>query len=486
MAENQTESGKVLKYEVIQGSFTNRYPPTDERCAFFKEFLPDGDISDLVTKANVIKTLQNEKCASNDIDSLGTLRGDISVELNVGSVKRADFDKYQWSFLAPKFDIDTFQSAEYQYAQIFPYIDPQGLMTPFRGGFSIVRKVVLHKDHRNGQSPYCNDPENDFIVAVKTLHANANLFTNVDKFYDKERTTLQKMAELKHDHLIKAISAYKKGPDKYFLFPWARGGNLRQIWAQESNSTEGNVVSWALEQMVGLTEGISALHKEKVRHGDLKPENILFFPEDIEGHRFSGPLVIADVGLAKFHEDYTVNRQERTTTNSRTICYEPPELTIDKEKPVSRKYDLWSLGCIFLEFLIWIRFGNSHVQKFSTAISSAGGEGRFWKQSRGWKFWQETTNSAKLHPTVARWITKDLKEAGPHDQLVSELADLIASHLLVIDKEKRDSDGFLQGLKDIQNRAEDVSKQTCNDATSSPAEAEPLFNTPANRSNQVG
>ncbi|VUC21240.1 unnamed protein product [Clonostachys rosea] len=541
MEESPIKSGEVLRYEVIKELFANRYPQNDERSDFYKEFLPAGSIAGLVTKESVVKTLEDEDCSADDIDSLGTYvfthapkvflilaylnlakakhirqfkerdfkdehlpvtvlsenppilkssTNDIRVEFDVGSVKRGDFADYQWKFLAPKFVIDTFQSAKYDQGQIFPYIHPEQAVMPHTGGFSEVRKVVLHKDHREGQSPYHVgralaegpiDPENEFTVALKILKTNQ--FTNVDKFYEKELITLEEMTKIGHDHLIKAISAYRRGNEKYFLFPWARGGNLRDIWNKESNSA-GNVVTWALRQMVGLTEGISSLHLKNVRHGDIKPENILFFSENGTGSHFSGPLVIADVGLAKFHEKYTINREIRTTTNSRTICYEPPELTTSPNSPVSRNYDLWSLGCVFLEFLIWIRFGNSELQKFAKEISPTVGQGRFWKQVKERRFWKKTTGiTAKVHPTVDRWI-KDLKKSPePHGTLVSKLADLIVRHLLVINKDKRDSNAFLQGLKPIQS-SPDAASNPNYEATSSLAKAEPLSNIPANRSNQ--
>ena len=35
--------------------------------------------------------------------------------------------------------------------------------------------------------------------------------------------------------------------------------------------------------------------------------------------------------------------------------YEPPEAEIVSDQPMSRRYDVWAMGCVCLEFLIWRR-----------------------------------------------------------------------------------------------------------------------------------
>jgi hypothetical protein len=38
---------------------------------------------------------------------------------------------------------------------------------------------------------------------------------------------------------------------------------------------------------------------------------------------------------------------------------------LDLEERISQKYDIWSLGCVFLEFSVWYLQGHDDVEAFS-------------------------------------------------------------------------------------------------------------------------
>ncbi|GKT47560.1 calcium/calmodulin-dependent protein kinase [Colletotrichum spaethianum] len=202
---------------------------------------------------------------------------------------------------------------------------------------------------------------------------------------EAEAEVLQMIREMEHPHLIKAIAYYKRG-DRYFIvFPWAGGGNLRDYWGREPpRNLDGDFVGWALGQLCGLASAMKKLHSAKdsaCRHGDLKPENILCFEDTRSSDPFSQPfLVIADVGLAKVHTLATEMRNEATRTLNGTVMYEPPEavLLLTKKQPRSRRYDVWSIGCIYFEFLIWLLYGkaelNSAILRCTWIWSDWGGQ----------------------------------------------------------------------------------------------------------------
>lgn len=50
-----------------------------------------------------------------------------------------------------------------------------------------------------------------------------------------------------------------------------------------------------------------------------------------------------------------------------TWRYEPPEAT-EKDKAWSRRYDTWSVGCIILEFIVWVVYGNHELDEFNKRI----------------------------------------------------------------------------------------------------------------------
>ncbi|CAG7556534.1 unnamed protein product, partial [Fusarium equiseti] len=98
------------------------------------------------------------------------------------------------------------------------------------------------------------------------------------------------------------------------------------------------------------------------RHGDIKPENILWFRNG--PNTDIGVLEIADFGLTRFH-----NRRSRSNISpvgmGNSPTYRAPEFDMP-DGLLSRSYDIWALGCVYLEFLTWYFMGWKGVMEFST------------------------------------------------------------------------------------------------------------------------
>ncbi len=214
------------------------------------------------------------------------------------------------------------------------------------------------------------------------------------------------------------------GESLCFVFPWADGGNLRELWSEADRIGAPTIlrdlglVMWALEQMYGLADALSALYMANGRHGDLKPENILRFTE-AQGR---GVLQIADVGLAKIHTQATRHRNAQTATMTGTFRYEPPEC--DEPEPQrarSRDYDVWSLGCIYLEFIIWLVDGRAGLEKFNLP-------GRFRN------FWDYKDGNYVVHAAVQESmesVSQRLgRSNGNSDSALKAVLELVKTRLL--------------------------------------------------------
>lgn len=279
-------------------------------------------------------------------------------------------------------------------------------------------------------------------LKVTTVEHSASTDTNVEKFYNKEMTTLSLMRQLDHAHLIAAIAAYKKGHYRCFIFPWARGGSLKGFWECNSSKLDKTLVTWAIRQMSGISDGIKKLHNELVRHGDIKPLNILYFG-DSNNHKSSalGNLMVADVGLAKVHETYTKDRVPGTTTRHGTNMYEPPEMaffTIQNTK-ISKRYDIWSLGCIFLEFTIWLLYGAKGLSSFYRDLEA----------SEIWRFWVPAANGHKLHEAVEVRI-EEMEGQLDAKGALGRLVRLVSKKLLVGLDKRIDAKSLAEALRNIQ------------------------------------
>ncbi|KAF0329547.1 tol-like protein [Colletotrichum asianum] len=338
------------------------------------------------------------------------------------------FFQRQWIFLAP-----TFRKAQFEYNFdhhcSLPFVDLQDEY-PDKGAFGAVRRLGLQIECTDfltfdktdkSAKPYVE-------VAVKVLTSTPAV--DVKKFYRKEMETLKVMRRLKDDHLIRAIAVYKKGRQKCFVFPWAHGGNLQDLWKRDRTKLSKELVTWAIAQMYGISSAIEKLHgsgEEGIRHGDIKPLNILHFPKYRDGS-FWGTLVVADVGLAKLHKDYT-DLREGTTTKHGTTMYEPPEMEnfAVKTTTISRRYDVWSLGCVFLEFTIWLLYGKAGLDQFYGNLTA----------SKTYRFWIGSPRGPILHPVVGSLI-KRIKNDVKQNTALWRLAGLISSWLLIgIDEDRR-------------------------------------------------
>ncbi|KAK0763517.1 hypothetical protein N5P37_002894 [Trichoderma harzianum] len=337
--------------------------------------------------------------------------------------KWSDIDSFchkQWIFLAPVFHEKKFIYG-FDGKHRLPYSSAKQ-SGDGSGHFGEVRKLQLHYAHyRQGEYVSCGS----FDVAVKRLFQNGQQ-TDVDKFYEKERHTLETMKELNNKHLIKAIATYTKGNDKFFLFPWANGGNLQDMLKSSRGTLDKNLVAWVLDQIVGLSEAIKALHDKNIRHGDIKPSNILCSGPGT-GNLNESTLIIADVGLAKQHEMYTRYRNNTTTTRHGSITYEPPEVSPKRQlKTLSRKYDIWSLGCVFLELIIWAVYD---------ILEEAGPGG-----------------AEQIHSAIGIW-TKRLRGDLKGSSAFSDVITLIEEKLLIIsDKERADSKAVVKSLETVRGK----------------------------------
>ena len=192
----------------------------------------------------------------------------------------------------------------------------------------------------------------------------------------QEARNLKRFSEKDHDHLVKLLVTFSRGGSFNMVFPWAKC-NLRQFWETQfpdpgNPSRDSNLARWMSAQFFGVANALKKVHfatiesghphdvpeddVEKVhgRHGDVKPENILWFQsEDNKDARCMGSMVISDFGLAEFHRSLSKKVAAQAVGVSGT--YRAPEYDVPGQ--VSPSYDVWSLGCVLLEFVTWYILG---------------------------------------------------------------------------------------------------------------------------------
>jgi serine/threonine protein kinase len=101
--------------------------------------------------------------------------------------------------------------------------------------------------------------------------------------------------------------------------------------------------------------------KKYGRHGDITPANILWFDDgSTDNDDLTGTLKLADFGQAELNSALS-RTQPKSVAN--TMTYRPPECDL-QPKPIRQSYDIWCLGCVFLEFAAWMLGGERLLIEF--------------------------------------------------------------------------------------------------------------------------
>ncbi|KAJ8133547.1 hypothetical protein O1611_g70 [Lasiodiplodia mahajangana] len=338
------------------------------------------------------------------------------------------FLKSQWLVLAPT--LPTKDGHIHVDAKVpLPFYDIQRVSPISR---STVYQGVLHAAHITPKT------KSHIQVAIKDY--------SEERDFDREKENLAIIQGLGHQHLIQHITTIQQGSLFYVIFPWADGGSLFDFWGRDPDALQpprdSTFFMWCLQQMFGIVDALFALHEVNCRHGDLKPQNILYFqnPESLTAqhtqhtqHNQYGTLVIADVGVSKVHAKATEFRSQPTQTNATTPCYEAPEAEFNTDGPRRRRYDMWSVGCVFMEFVIWLLYGDRAISNFR--------ERRRPTDSRhAWKapYYEQVAETVVVHPAVARALKalRNDPRCG-NDTGLRSVVDLIANDLIIIDPSKR-------------------------------------------------
>ena len=244
------------------------------------------------------------------------------------------------------------------------------------------------------------------------------------------------------DHVVTHFVAWTHGGKYYMLLPYATC-NLNEYMRRRKFEPK-NETLWLIEQFYGLAHALHGVHQiikaptppsalvpadadpqKSGWHHDIKPENILFFPGKLSG---LGTLRLADWGSGKVHliRSGSVN----TRTPSGTSTYEAPDGYINN-RAISRPYDVWSLGCVFLQLLLWALCGHEAVSEFKTDRNGKRTESDVIEDDA---FWHKDTNGHICRrEAVENVITRLETRVLQHDaQSFKEILNLTVSMLDVI------------------------------------------------------
>jgi serine/threonine protein kinase len=189
-----------------------------------------------------------------------------------------------------------------------------------------------------------------------------------------------------------------------------------------------------IEQFYHLAKALQCLHNDRKfilskrtdsnrygRHGDIKPGNFLYFCNN-DGLGFK--LVLADFGLGRLHSKASKSMQSPNVPN--TATYAAPEYELEGGM-LSPRSDIFSLGCVLLEHMVWLFQGYSAVETFADARMALDHYG--FESDTFWEVSGSGRTSARIKNEVSEVLTT-LKNHDDCVEVIGEILEVIEKKML--------------------------------------------------------
>ncbi|KAL4747497.1 kinase-like domain-containing protein [Aspergillus terricola var. indicus] len=290
------------------------------------------------------------------------------------------FYEKQWELCAPVF-LGDIMSRKLDPHTIMPYLKEQLIAS---GAYGSVYKVQFHSTYR----------PKGYKDTVEFVRKEQKLDDTVT--YENEVRVLSTLQRLAHPNILRLVACYTHDGKHNLVSPFIAGGTLRDLLSRDRPASLTR--EKLLCSMAGLASAIWALHvftldddiqsSYKGHHQDLWGKNIL-----VDGDR----LILADFGISSIKK---MNEDTPTRFKGRIGYYQAPECA-DLDPPYSehkssRASDIFALGCIFTDILVYFAFGPEGSREFSEA-----------RKFRISQFEYRTFHKGKrLHEVVGSWLQK--------------------------------------------------------------------------------
>lgn len=214
------------------------------------------------------------------------------------------------------------------------------------------------------------------VFALKTFEQRLAFGLSRAKF---KQELVANLEAPKHDRIVRLLTAFSYRERFYLLFPFANEGSLEQLWrayipsGAAQGSTRATVADWysdewLVSECLGISEALMATHgldegleeANGLLHSDIKPGNILCFLGLSPGKPHI-VLKLADFGEAQRIKPNVTLKASRV---AHVKTYRPPEHSPGNN--ITLKYDVWCLGCLFLDLVTWAILGQDGIDSFST------------------------------------------------------------------------------------------------------------------------
>ncbi|RBR23105.1 uncharacterized protein FIESC28_04100 [Fusarium coffeatum] len=293
-----------------------------------------------------------------------------------------DFVEHQWTFCPVVFFSHMpMDRRVLPCRQILPIKDEKRTTAKPNHAKSVIRIVTLH--------PECFDPtwSQSGTVVFKEYHT-------------RERDTLRNAWINEYnafvkidccDHIVQYLGSFEQDDRCFMVLEYASHGSLLDLFREGEPPSAPEERRYFLYGMMGLIKAIdkiqnlgSGTQRTGFAHRDIKPANILVFPGRNGLYSAGFKMKLADFDTAT--PELPIDEAEfsvQDNNGNRTYCkYNPPVVHCfanhlagapeasriytyqDKTiRKVPLSSDIWSLGCVFSEALIWVGGGRGALEQ---------------------------------------------------------------------------------------------------------------------------
>jgi serine/threonine protein kinase len=308
--------------------------------------------------------------------------------------------------------------------------------------------IRFHDERQNHKSDI-DDPE----VAVKSFTSTLN------RAFDHERAMLHDVSRLNNDRIVSLLASHQIWDNYCLLFPLA-DCNLYEYWTQTDPAIDlRKYTAWFVNETQGLMQALSMLHGASrnnpdpssnscpgtersligIIHGDIKPSNILM---DQDNGDTQPRLKWNDFGQSNWADTEPKFRTTRT--------YEAPENGMRSK--LGKKSDIWSFGCVLLDFAVWLLHGHDGLQAFGAQrFTKTPGSGLRLKDDHFYTL--VYLNQQEIGAMVRAAVSDSLADVVQDERCKGDFEHvmrLVSEEMLVVDENaRRDSNQLARALEDL-------------------------------------
>ncbi|KAG5660422.1 hypothetical protein KAF25_003028 [Fusarium avenaceum] len=314
------------------------------------------------------------------------LFGDDPTQMNM----MRDFCSNQWRFCPVIFSNSfPFDQRTIDARQILPIRSEETIGSKAQNSKTLIRVVTLH----DGCYDTSWSPSGTIVFKVynkevlrRSWTQEFNAFVSIDSC----------------EHIVQYLGSFEQNHRYFIMLEHAGGGSLQHLFSQDVRPTTFEQCMYFWRGLMGLTKAINTIqnlgggpHTQRTgfAHRDINPANILVFPGENEMFSSGFKMKLADFDTAtSIHRIADQPFTHQDNDGNRTYCAPEASRTYEEEerdvKQVHVASDVWSLGCVVSDSIIWVSGGmaalksalsdrSTEIKKFHSAIIGSGHEQGF-------------------------------------------------------------------------------------------------------------